>query len=482
MIKFNDNNIYVGQIKQLLCSFNLPQCRVFTPGMNLESFKEGDCYIKDNALYSVYRKYKLDEKGNLIRDSYGRYEKEKNLTHKYLGNYKLGDKIENLTKNLDLRNNIYDSYTHQYLGNYLRFIRDLKGLDLMSLYNCCSYEVPAYMNINFKHMVVSRKDAISGTTWSLNSGTAISSNTADFSNTSAVEINQVSGDEYALNITGDEEDITIEDVNFNSKSIDYDIIMASVRFGQKYTIAIDWSGSIEMFCGFYRDGYIQSSIYEEGEIEGKTYFKSSENRFRHPFLFNKLENIEIPDYQQEENLKLFIKIPKNCDSSVVVLEGDYLKDTELINGVSGQYFAEDRSLSNEMSPANYQTKHQLISINNKEKNLLADRMLEYLSENAVTNMETISDNIKRLQYKLDKELEYEDTYKYYGIWDDEMKKAMFDFANTQSALKMVGDRAYSIQSTKEDLLYYLDKDIESAMGGLPYNITDVEWTLNKGGK
>ena len=29
MIKFNDNNIYVGYIKQLLKDFNLPRCQVY---------------------------------------------------------------------------------------------------------------------------------------------------------------------------------------------------------------------------------------------------------------------------------------------------------------------------------------------------------------------------------------------------------------------------------------------------------------------
>jgi hypothetical protein len=85
MIKFNDSSIIVGYIKELLYSFNLPQI----PVSKLKS-------------------------------------------------YTFNEYIPNITTNLKLENNIYDTYTHEYLGNYLRFIRDYKKIDLMSLYNCFS--------------------------------------------------------------------------------------------------------------------------------------------------------------------------------------------------------------------------------------------------------------------------------------------------------------------------------------------------------
>lgn len=86
MIKFNDSSIIVGYIKELLYSFNLPQI----PVAELKT------------------------------------------------TYTFNDYIPNITTNLKLENNIYDTYTHEYLGNYLRFIRDYKKIDLMSLYNCFS--------------------------------------------------------------------------------------------------------------------------------------------------------------------------------------------------------------------------------------------------------------------------------------------------------------------------------------------------------
>ena len=121
MIKFNDDNIYVGYIKQLLHTFNLPCCKIDNPSNN---YVVGDYFISANK-NEIYKVTKIDE-NNKCSESVK------------ICNYKFGDEVLNITKNLEIRNNFYDSYTHEYLGEYLRFIRDYKGIDLMSLYNCFS--------------------------------------------------------------------------------------------------------------------------------------------------------------------------------------------------------------------------------------------------------------------------------------------------------------------------------------------------------
>lgn len=92
MFNFESQHILTGYIKQLLASFNLP-------------------------------KYINEEEGYIITKDY---------------NYYYNKPVKNYTKNLQVQNNIYNSYTHEYLGDYLRFQRDYNHLDLMPLYNCFS--------------------------------------------------------------------------------------------------------------------------------------------------------------------------------------------------------------------------------------------------------------------------------------------------------------------------------------------------------
>ena len=114
MIKLNDNNIFIGHIKQLLKDFNLPSCTIITEDNADENFVSGKHYIKGSQLYLS------DGEGSLVRK----------ITYNY------GKKYLNLTSNLEINNLIYDRETHRYLGKYLRFLRDQKHVDLMSMYNC----------------------------------------------------------------------------------------------------------------------------------------------------------------------------------------------------------------------------------------------------------------------------------------------------------------------------------------------------------
>ena len=61
MIYFNDNNIYVGYIKQLLHSFNLPQCKVYDPHI---IYSPGESYIKGNSIYVVTKDGTAKRTGN----------------------------------------------------------------------------------------------------------------------------------------------------------------------------------------------------------------------------------------------------------------------------------------------------------------------------------------------------------------------------------------------------------------------------------
>ena len=109
MIKLNDDSLYVGQIKQLLHTFHLPQCEI------------GDKYPAPNTHF-------------ILNDSIMRWDSAGNAH--YVDKYIYGKEYINLTKTLPIRNLMYDRETHRYLGSYLRFLRDYKDINLMSTYNC----------------------------------------------------------------------------------------------------------------------------------------------------------------------------------------------------------------------------------------------------------------------------------------------------------------------------------------------------------
>ena len=282
---------------------------------------------------------------------------------------------------------------------------------------------------------------------------------------------------------------TIVNIDFDSSSEEYNVYCLSVRFGNEYTIAIDCSSAIEIFCGFYDNGnHITCPKFAEGEIEAATYAKHSTNIFVHPFVYDKLTKV-TPCYSHEKNLRMFIKVPVGCTSSIVVMEGNYIKDTEMYikgdNRALKQVLCGDtlKYIGNEIfDNRGYLSKRQLLSYSTKGKFLLADRLVEYLTNQVISPIDTTTNNVKRAQSQIlnlndkgvgtviapdGKEYSYSlgRPFDFYGIWDDKTTNAIYDFA-----------RLAGFRDNYKDLLYYVDKDIETNMGGLPINIDTVDWS------
>ena len=378
MLKFNDSNIYAGYIKQLLSSFNLPQCQIG---------KKDDCvqslhYIEGNSLY--------------FYDS-------TNNTSTRVTSYKENDKIRNITKNLQIRSNIYDTYTHEYLGDYLRYIRDYKHLDLMSMYNC-------------------------------------------FSNNSARGV-----------------DFTVNQSVFDSNSTEYTIFVVPVKFNKKYTIAIDWHGKIEICCGFYTDGNKYDSYTTGSLITNSTYQVFGGLRFNHPVIYDKLTTADIvPDYAEEHYLKMFLKIPTVCKSSIVILEGDYSEDVELMLDHRQLRLGrnEDGIVEPTKEELRYLSRHQLLEYNSCQTYLLADRLVEYLSNQAITPIDPVEENIRKLQKRA---LSYGVPFEHYGVWDNYLKNFIYTV-----------DLDKNLVNKYNDVLAYLDKEAERAI-----NLDDLDDTAEE---
>lgn len=111
----------------------------------------------------------------------------------------------------------------------------------------------------------------------------------------------------------------------------YKYYMVPVKFFKDYTIAIDSSASIELCCCIYDEYYNKDSDFSS--VPKLTYQCFSDLQFKTPVLYTKLQNLnslllesENSDLcQHEADLKLILKVPLNNTSSIVILEGDYTK-------------------------------------------------------------------------------------------------------------------------------------------------------------
>jgi hypothetical protein len=328
MKTFNNSDLFTGYLKQLLHEFNLPKIKVYTTDHQqyrdtykteridilgtVEATPDDKTYssalsdstsaVTRNVRYFPYirngeiQEYVNNEWQN-IRENINKTVKYRtentkattitNATPLPPYRYVYGDKILNYTKNLKINSNVYDSYTHEYLGDYLRFHRDFLKLNLMPLYNCFSNRACDKLKLQ----------------WTI-------------------------GDSAT--------------VRFNSSDPDFKIYMLPIKLFQKYTIAIDSETPIEMCCGIYGD--YQDKRDKFARLPHYTYKRVAKCTFSQPFLYEGLlhnETKTAPDFvdklledtadknalielaQNECDLKLFLKVPINNTSTIVVLEGDY---------------------------------------------------------------------------------------------------------------------------------------------------------------
>lgn len=458
MKKFNTSDLLTGYIKQLLHDFNLPKIKVYTE----QHQRYFDQYGRESAeILGTLKATPSDTVPKKVEDQlnvrYFPYIKNgeiqeyinkewvcigdrvtNNIEWNMPRNYTYGEKILNYTKNLKLNSNVYDSYTHEYLGDYLRFHRDFLGLDLMSLYNCFSNRSCDKLNFNW---------------------TAAAGNT----------------------------------ISFNTSDTNYKIYMIPVKLFKKYTIAVDSEAPIEMCCGIYGD--YQDSRAKFKDIPRYTYKKVSPSIFSQPFLYDLLaytndaqtntllERLEpetkIELAQNEADLKLFLKLPVENNSTVVILEGDYLNWadsiwTGQINQTNNTWEWLDKQMNRSIINLEYSdadnfgrvklvSTPQLLQFNTGEQHPFADRLIEYLTGNAITNSETeIYDNVRRAQKALESNYRANNyVIDIPGLWDSKMNTLFYEYITSK-----ITSNKFQIQ---RDLLGYVDKDVEKY-----YQATTVE--------
>lgn len=462
MFKFDNTHVFTGYLKQKLSTFNLPTCKIYTKefldhliknkkedprilesfgaitkrtasGQNKTRIDTKINYLKNNEIYNFYCDFGNDQLiGDWVPASLTLFDEHSTKAQHCL------------TRRLNSPGGRYDTLTHEYLGDYLRFLRDYHNINLLSMYNCFNNKI--YNNINIS---------------------------CDLNTTSKI--------------------------SFNSKDANYRIYAFPVKLFENYTIAIDCNHSIELFCGLYNTVLDESDTGKD--LIKKTYKKLNSTIFHQPELYDKLDvskwntTDELPALfddkritkwdiaNREQDLKLFIKVPTSCRSSIVVLEGDFRRFNDYLylpnskgnmvyksNHTVVNFEYEDSLNSSSFKPI---SKLQLLAFNTGESYPFADRLVEYLSNSAITPVDPINDNIKRAQKVMSQNGYY---FKVNGLWEAKMQKILYDYIMASGPVKvqnidnnevLIDKRdglhtmsGHNQKSTLYDILGYVDKDAE----------------------
>lgn len=381
MIKLNDNNIFIGHIKQLLKDFNLPSCTIITEDNANENFVSGKHYIKGSQLYLG------DGDGSLVRK----------ITYNY------GKKYLNLTSNLEINNLIYDRETHRYLGKYLRFLRDQKHVDLMSMYNCFDGETFSKnitITIGKDKKIVFKNDdnyIIYQIPITLN----------------ALNLKMFDGREIQLGVYIDANDTYVEG---STKKSCRDFVLEKTYKTMRTTSIFKYDALVTL---------LQS-------------LKDPINTILKDFILNNVDK-----------MYLLVKVLKSDLKSMVILEDS--KEYEYVDSKS--VWQKPRASTIIKYPT-LQVFPQLFSNENLDNNyLLADRLVEYLTENVICPLSNMHD-INRFHAVVDEnptKLPVKSVDRIYGYWTKS------DTDNVIYLMRKNRDYIYNIY----DMLGYVDKDIEN---------------------
>ena len=419
-------------------------------------------------------------------------------------------KIRNYTKNLKIQNNVYDSYTHEYLGDYLRFQRDYRNINLMPLYNCFSNTLCPRLNISFDVVA----DAINSDTNKVaKKGYVAKFDTRETNykiymipiklfQKYTIAIDCFTDVEVCCGFYGKYQyDTTYNKIAkdtyrcFNSmlfnKPVLYDPMTGlkkyldprhSLEIAQHETdlklfikLPISNKSSIVILEGDYTD-YTPSTIIKYSPTDKNYKALITVNTENNEYILDinnssgKYNNIAKADWYDTTIQGSALSITGTGNDSIKNNKFGYSTDNSslYIRPYDIQSFSRSTKDDNFIVVNNHtqvnfdgnldeNLKHlitplQLLSQNTGISYPFADRLIEYLVGNAITPVDDISDNIKRVKKVINaKTNALRDDE---GVWEKIMQLILYDYASNNFNVR-----------TNHDILGYVDKDTESYSNG-----------------
>lgn len=438
MIKLNDDSIFIGQIKQLLANFNLPNCEI-----GEQHPVHGKIFIDKGNIY----KWKIDPKTGLP---------DKEIFDTYV----LGKKYINLTANFKIQNMIYDRDTHRYLGKYLRFLRDYQNIDLMCMYNCFDAEMIT--------------QTLSGCKLTPSADSVIFSVPISGLSDLTILINSYVLTELCLYIN-----------NSDISNTDLELLTTNSLIKGKYNKSF-----IYPISRIIENKIVILDLIEKYRKDLRLLIKIPQNSSKNIVVLEGIFNSYVNKKQ-----KLFNYHPTKIEGKKYITQGDTdindlnIKEKSNNHIYSYSYVAGDKFLTSNLSKllyiydsskssasidviqSGYEINVQLLSPTSScDQWLLSDRLIEYLSGNVITNLSSDYE-IKNLQKCIDDYLRKLPPYKKSPTNIDRSKVPYIDYLNTSRYYGQWNPRdilnlrifAYNngLNIDKYDVLGYLDKDVEN---------------------
>lgn len=379
MQKFNSINLEAKFIKNILQNTYIPTMPIVTDGDYIVKGSEycyrnqiikcketgtlmGSGYLVDGIQYVP----RTDNSGDSPSASDGALCSVKficgagirSATYDVVANLNSHTHIPGLTHNYKSSTPKYDSETHRYLGAYLRWYRDVYGINLLPLYNCFC------------------------------------------------------GESFALAHIKDNKLMDGYDATKN-------VSIVPIQLNKKYTVFVSSSHNVSM-CGAFlnSNGRILDPITNQciDELLGDKVRQFVNSSYNHPIEYSAFtDDPKLVGYTNQFYLIIQTEAQQFCP--IVVLEGSYTSFPDRFV-TSRETYENNENLGIDYSLFKPNVQPSMTIVPTSYHIPYSYRLIEFLLENVITKNEDIPKNVARIQERLD--IRNNDD-EFTDVWNDEMR-------------------------------------------------------------
>lgn len=366
--KFNDTSIITKFIKNLVNTTYLPNVPIWVPGKPLI---KGYTYITNGHIIKALNTI-VNTTDLKITDSY---------YLKVISDYIPTKFYPGINQTYTANSVSYDSDLHYYLGLYLRYYRDLTGINLMHYYNCVSGEY---------------------------------SNNVDLTDSGVVHI-----DDYTD--TG------------------YKILKVNINFDETYSVYVDCASSFYIGASYEYKNNISNSINFTQKLNYSNFV--TPYIFK-PIIRPDFER-NLTDKNLYMYIKVPKSISSNIVVLEGDYSKSHLLYSNNIVRPNRVFYGNTTLLSQNEIDRYFNTIPKLITHYTTSLNAFDNKLIEYLVDNTINSADPISKNIESVQNYISSRTNLLENHSIYkipytkGIWDTNLRMYLYDLALTNPRTPLI---------------------------------------------